>query len=451
MPVIGPRVRCAALLLVGAAVSPAYAHDIPNERVDRSIQVLLQPARLVVHYEVSLAELTLVQDLKSLIEDEPVGDRRQLFDRYARETGPLNARGFQVVLNGLPLALSCASGTWTAEEHPTFQFVLVAPIPPAGRLRLRDENYIASLGTSRLALRAESAVAVHGYDGPGDVASVPVKPTWMLSDEEERQTREVSVEYRWVGAASAVAPAQPTPAPPVRGPTPQPPSGRLVRLLDRASRVHAIGLVLIAYALGLAHGVQPGHGKTLVAAASLGEAGSWSRGLFLALVTIVAHTGLVVILAVVLWSVRVTSYGVIQSALLGVTGFMVAAVGLWRMGRHLAGHGEHGPIDSGSHPGADSLPLRRLVGLGFAGGLVPCWDAVLLLVVATAIGRTGLGLALLLGFNLGMGTVLVAVGLVASRLRRLVRAPAGSPWERRLGVASGLVLAAIGLAFLANA
>ena len=45
----------------------AHAHDIPNARVDRSIQVSLDPGRLEIDYEVSLSELTLTRDLRMLV------------------------------------------------------------------------------------------------------------------------------------------------------------------------------------------------------------------------------------------------------------------------------------------------------------------------------------------------------------------------------------------------
>ena len=51
-----------------------------------------------------------------------------------------------------------------------------------------------------------------------------------------------------------------------------------------------------------------------------------------------------------------------------------------------------------------ALPLctYAAMALGLAGGLVPCWDAVLLIVLAEALGRLRLGLVLLAAFSLGM-------------------------------------------------
>ncbi len=100
------------------------------------------------------------------------------------------------------------------------------------------------------------------------------------------------------------------------------------------------------------------------------------------------------------------------------------------------------------------MAARSVVGLGIAGGLVPCWDAVLLVVLSAVTGRLGLGIVLLMAFGTGMAVVLVAVGIAAARLRSLFLARndlAGGVvgrWERRLGIASGVTLGAIGVYLL---
>ena len=100
---------------------------------------------------------------------------------------------------------------------------------------------------------------------------------------------------------------------------------------------------------------------------------------------------------------------------------------------------------------APARPPGSLIGLGVAGGLVPCWDAIGLIVLANAVGRLALGVLLLLAFSLGMAVVLIAVGWAATRLRRLVETrDRNVPWERALGTLSGLLLAAIGLFVLAS-
>ena len=113
----------------------------------------------------------------------------------------------------------------------------------------------------------------------------------------------------------------------------------------------------------------------------------------------------------------------------------------------------HGPSDGGFSKGG-------LVGLGIAGGLVPSPSALLVLLAATALGRTVFGVVLVLGYGLGMAGALSLAGLLLVRLRGKLDRFAGSPRLARaerlltllpvltallvLAVGTGLTLRAIG-------
>ena len=468
--------RRLALTVSLASFLPAMAaaHDIPNARVDRSIQATLGPARLAIEYEVSLAELTLTQELRSLIGVLPGADRRDWFLRYGEETGPMNAKGLLVTVDGLPLALRSRGFDLAIEEHPRYTFHLEADPPSRGRLVIQDTNFASSEGTSRLALRGREGVIIRGDDLPTDVDRIEAQPVWQLSDLEERRTKGLDVDYV-TSMSQAEVSAPPPDLSAQRTTTPQSPvdvADRISMLLDGRSGLPFVALWLVAFGLGVAHAVQPGHGKTLVAATVLGERGSWPRGTVLAVVTTLTHTSVVLLIAGGLWWTGSMRYGAIHSSLARVAGFAIAALGLWRLGRHLAGYGEHDeeieprilPLSIRERvPGgrvrvlncetetSPAPPSRTLVGLGVAGGLVPCWDAISLIVVAHAVGRLALGVLLLLAFSLGMAVVLIAVGWAATRLRRLVETrDLVASWERALGTLSGLLLTAIGIFILTS-
>ena len=393
-----------------------------------------------------MAELTLTQDLRNLIGTLPDADRREWFERYGRETGPLNAKGFLITLDARPLDLRFRGFELAVEEHPRYTFHFEAPLPERGRLKVQDTNFVASEGTSRLGVRARDGVSVESDDLAPDVEQIPTRPVWQLSDAEERRTKQVDVAFRSLPAAPSHAVVNANVpqslAPEIR----RAPPARLSGLLERAAGLSLVGLSLIAFGLGAAHAVQPGHGKTLVAATVLGDRGQWLRGVLLAVVITVTHTGSVMLVAAALWVTRSTRYESINTALTHCAGFLIAAIGLWRLGRHLAGYGEHD--ETAGHETPPSA--RGVIGLGMAGGLVPCWDAVGLIVLAESIGRLGLGMLLLIAFGLGMASVLIAVGWIAGRFRTSLSArPDSTVWEHRLGVASGVALFAIGVYLLA--
>jgi len=134
---------------------------------------------------------------------------------------------------------------------------------------------------------------------------------------------------------------------------------------------------------------------------------------------------------------------------------------------------DHGPHDHGagahthgfgrrhSHaPPEGGFSRGGLVGLGVAGGLVPSPSALLVLLAATALGRTVFGVVLVLGYGLGMAGALSAAGLLLVKLRGRLDRYANSPRLARadkllaalpvltallvLAVGSGLVLRALG-------
>ncbi len=184
------------MLLSLAAPTLVVGHDIPNARVDRSIQATLSPGRLRVDYEVSLSELTLTQDLRRLIGELPGAERKGWFEEYGRVLGPLDAKGLLVAVDGEPIDLNSIGFVLEIESHPRYTFHFEAEVPAKGRLTLNDTNYVASEGTSRLALKSSGGVSVRGDSLPSDVASIPIVPVWQLSDAEERRTRSLKVEYR---------------------------------------------------------------------------------------------------------------------------------------------------------------------------------------------------------------------------------------------------------------
>ena len=84
--------------------------------------------------------------------------------------------------------------------------------------------------------------------------------------------------------------------------------------------------------------------------------------------------------------------------------------------------------------------------MGLGGGLIPCWDAVLILIPFMAMHRLGLGLALLVAFSLGLGLVLVGLGVSVVYAHRAGAGRFGeSRWFKMLPVVSALFLVAVGL------
>lgn len=127
---------------------------------------------------------------------------------------------------------------------------------------------------------------------------------------------------------------------------------------------------------------------------------------------------------------------------------------------HAGGTTEHAHThththDGHTHPHSHDLPAGRphlasLIGLGVSGGMVPCPDALAILLLAASVGQFALGLGLVLSFGLGLAAVLIFIGVVLVSARgalersRLAGFTSNPLWTRWVPIASAVVVLVIG-------
>lgn len=219
-------------------------------------------------------------------------------------------------------------------------------------------------------------------------------------------------------------------------------------LVGRRDLTLNVGLLAIALSmlLGASHAVLPGHGKTVMAAYLAGKQGT-SRDAFLVGATVtITHTAGVMALGLAL-TLSASLAGDAVLGWLGVTsGLLVAALGFSLLlgvvrkkgtahGHSHGAHGhshaapshthdDHGHSDDHHEHGHDhheheptKVSRRGLIGMGFAGGLVPSPSALVVLLAATALGRTLFGIVLVLGYGVGMAATLTLAGLILVKVR----------------------------------
>ncbi|MGB6942383.1 MAG: hypothetical protein WBE37_08320 [Bryobacteraceae bacterium] len=247
----------------------------------------------------------------------------------------------------------------------------------------------------------------------------------------------------------------------------------------------------IAFVLGAAHALTPGHGKTIVAAYLVGSRGTLKHAAFLGAMVTFTHTVTVFVLG--LATLFLFQYVVPQKVtqVLGaISGLSIVAIGGWMLSKRLrrAGHmhshhhdheheHEHSHVHEHSHdhshshdhaheqhhhdhghehthshgPGGhthmpDEISWSGLVALGASGGLVPCETALILLLTAIALRRVGLGLLLLVSFSLGLALVLMAIGVLVIYAKNLLPSSSGgNPFFRWMPVASAAVVMLLGV------
>ena len=111
-----------------------------------------------------------------------------------------------------------------------------------------------------------------------------------------------------------------------------------------------VGALALALFLGAAHGLEPGHGKTIVAAYLVGARGTVGNALFLGGVVALTHTSSVILLGLVaLFASQYILPEQIFPYLGTASGLLIMGLGTWLLVNHLRGrspghshaHGEH--------------------------------------------------------------------------------------------------------------
>jgi ABC-type nickel/cobalt efflux system permease component RcnA len=209
----------------------------------------------------------------------------------------------------------------------------------------------------------------------------------------------------------------------------------------------------VAFILGAAHALTPGHGKTIVAAYLVGSRGTLKHAAFLGAMVTFTHTLSVFVLG--LATMFLFQYVAPQNVIriLGaISGLSIVAIGAWMLYKrlrheHQHRHGHHHHHHDHHHV-SDEVSWSNLIALGASGGLVPCESALVLLLSAIALRRAGLGLVLLVAFSLGLAVVLMGIGVVVIYAKHLLpkdSKASGNPFFRWMPVASAAVVLLVGL------
>jgi ABC-type nickel/cobalt efflux system permease component RcnA len=233
------------------------------------------------------------------------------------------------------------------------------------------------------------------------------------------------------------------------GNTPRSRFTELISTRGKLSFWFLLSAALIAAGLGAMHALEPGHGKTIVAAYLVGSRGTARHAVLLGVVVTASHTvGVFLLGAVTLYASRYIVPEKLYPWLGTISGLSVAGLGLFIFLRHLTGEsGEHSHLAGEQHshlflsmfnrngdtqlpqiesqsstekPSERALSLRELCMLGITGGIVPCPAALVVLLSAFSLHRIGFGLFLISAFSIGLAAVLVAVGLAMVYTKHLL-------------------------------
>ena len=260
------------------------------------------------------------------------------------------------------------------------------------------------------------------------------------------------------------------------------------------SPLFLVSAFLLSLALGSLHAMTPGHGKALVGAYLVGSQGRTRDAVFLGLIVTITHTGSVLVLGLI---TLVASHYILPSLIvpwLGViSGLLVIGFGInlliqrrrdlsnwFHVGQsknrykvvsiqaaaaplphvHESGmlhtheheHGDHSHAGHSHELPAGQVTWKSLLALGVSGGLIPCPDAIAILLVAVALNRIPFGMLLIVAFSIGLALVLIAIGLAMVHGVRLIsRSDLVSRFSIYAPVISAVIVSGLGVTLTVSA
>jgi len=450
------RIALAFALLAGLLLpAVASAHPLGNFTVNHYTRIEPAGDRVRLIYVLDMAEIPTFQEQPRYAPNA---------ERYADERAEELRQNLHLTLNGAaaPLRLEQRAlsfpegqgGLSTLRLEAVYSAELSSGATEAVQLAYRDDNDPTRLGWREIIARPGAAGTTLQHSSvPSEDVTHELRnyPEDMLASPINIRAAQVS----FVPGAAAARPMLGTTGVAVFDRT----RSAFADLANGAELtppfiLFALGVAVV---LGMAHALQPGHGKTVVAAYLVGSRGTAWHALFLGATVTATHTAGVYALGLV--TLFLSQYIVperLYPILEIVSGLLVVGIGVWLFGRRLLAalglklsrahhhHGhdhahqhEHGHDHQHGHgPGQHTHEMpqrvswRSLLALGVSGGLLPCPEALMVLLITIAAHRVLFGLALILAFSTGLASVLVGFGLL------LIFARA---WFQKLNVTSGLV------------
>ena len=478
----------AVLVLCAAALA---GHPMGNFSVNHYARIAPGPRGATIRYVLDLAEIPVFELFQQWGVHPQVDQQasREVLHAKALGQARLWAANLAIKVDGKPAAahvekaeLFLAEGAGNMKVLRIAADLRVDAAP--GALSFEDRNYTGRSGWKEIVIRPAAGASIlapspAGTDRSSELTAYPQDP--MLAPPQD-----LKASFSWVAAPVSVtrstqpiaAATAPEPAHVIAPPLPAAASGTVVRgdYLSRLLHRSEIGWwltcigIAVAFGLGAMHALSPGHGKTIVAAYLVGSRGTCKHAVFLGAMVTFTHTASVFLLGfVTLFLSQYVLPETLFPVLGAISGLSIVWVGATLFFRRLRGarghhhhdhshehnhnHGhdhshDHGDGHTHSHVPAGEITMGSLIALGASGGLVPCPSALVLLLSAISLGRTGLGMLLLVGFSAGLACVLMGMGVLVLCVGNLLpgsRQVTGSRAFRMLPVASAALITCVGL------
>jgi len=437
----------AAMLAIGLArPSSAEAHPLGNFTVNRYSRLELYSDAVRLRYVLDMAEIPTFQEMDAIDLDGDGEPSQMEGEAYLAVKAEQIVDNLELSVDGSPKGFELLAREISYPEGQAglrtvrISLLLEAATGPSGAtLEYRDGNYSDRIGWKEVVIGPGAGVELSSSSAssadlsreltayPDDLLSSPLDVTAATVIYDASRGAVAPVIAASLEPENAVARA----------------GGGFASLIDTDELTLPVLLLslLLALGFGAIHALEPGHGKTFVAAYFVGVKGTARQAMTLGLIIAATHTiGVLVIGLITLFGSRFILPERLYPWLSLASGLMILALGVrliadrsrnWRLRqrffdlirRRAEKHHDHdhGHAHSHSHEKADGpRPWRSLMLLGLADGLTPSPSALVVLLAAVSLDRIGLGLLLIVAFSVGLALVLTLVCLGLIYMRRFL-------------------------------
>lgn len=473
--------RPTIFFLIFLSAQFAWAHPLGNFSVNHYSRIEVEKSRIKIRAVLDLAEIPTFQTTQKIDADKNGALSDQELNDYVKEISPgyisnlaLIADGKRIELRSINEAVSQPPGT---ANLPTLrvEWDLIGDLPASSdsirRIEFENKNNLERIGWNEIVVSRAAGINVFDSTafGSGITDELKAYPEETLLSPLTERTAEFSYTSDEIppnakilqnrdGNASAPVAAKDKFA-------------ELISVPEITLPIILFGL-LVAFGLGAAHALSPGHGKAVVGAYLVGSKGTPRHAVFLGATVTVTHTIGVFALGIVMYFAsayvlpeRIMPYLSFTSGLLvliiGLSLFknrLLPMLGYKAKEISVADEHEHDAevIETFTHthggrahthaPPPTRVTWGNLLALGVSGGLLPCPSALVLMLAAINLNRVGYGIVLTVFFSIGLAATLTAVGLIFLYGGRIFDRPGFGENRivKAIPVFSALVIAGLG-------
>ncbi len=464
------RIRLFILILIFAFAGIVEAHPLGNFSINQFSQIEIEKSQIKLRSVLDMAEIPTFQESQTIDADKDGALSQAELDAYAEKISPAYIANLQTTVDGQSITLRPTGKSIALEEGSgnlpilKIKWDLIGDLPDSGasavrRVSFENKNYPERIGWDEIVVARVSGVNVFDSTAYGNGVTDELK---TYPQDLSSPLREKNAEFSFTAGA---IPQNAKPLQNRDGHLSAPvEKDRFAELIkgEITPSVVLLGL-LLAFGLGAAHALSPGHGKTVVGAYLVGSRGTFKHAVFLGATVTITHTlGVFALGLIALFASRYILPETLMPFLSFVSGLMVLFIGLTlfkdrlsaQLGWKTDNHHDHAHGDAAHSHDEDSNPAtedadapnqtlththggsththlppkditwRNLLGLGISGGLVPCPSALVLMLSAISLERIGYGIVLTLVFSFGLAATLTSVGLAFLYVGKLFNNPA---------------------------